>query len=241
MSWSFNTLEQWVNAALINIGYTESEARLGANSVTWLQQRGAPGVAAMAQHIDFLSAYELTPNQGGDANAQCPIQLSESLQAQTNSTNSAQTFNGVRQPLLLLPALAKNTGTVRWNEYELDLHSAYQAGHQAAQLNIEYERKTLRQVLIEKTDVHWEPRAADSGVDVGATPANTSKDAPSNCHLEVLTDIPARELAYVKTLQHYAGALPPREPLDGAPTTDNAIAELNGGSTGHQPENRAES
>jgi len=207
MSWTFDTLEPWVKTALNNIGYTQSEAELGAQAVTWLQQRGAPGVAAMAQHIDFLSAYQLTPNQGGDASASCPIKLSAALQR--NSSSSAEVFNSVRQPLLLLPELAKHTGTVRWNAFELSLNHTL--------LNIEYERKTLRQVLIEKADVHWTPNASDDQFD------DENSTAPSNCHSNLYTQIPARELVYVKTLQHYAGALPPREPLDGAPTTDYPV------------------
>ena len=202
MSWSFDTLEQWVKTALLNIGYTESEALLGAHSVTWLQQRRAPGVAAIAQHIDFLSAYQFTPKHGGDANAVCPIKLSATLKETKNAL--PQSFKAVRQPLLLLPTLAQHADTVRWNDFELELRNS--------QLNIEYERKTLRQVLIEKTDVHWQ--------------LNTSQNAaPSNCHPDLAAEIPSRELVYVKTLQHYAGTLPPREALDGAPTTDNPFAK----------------
>jgi len=240
MSWSYETIEQWVNSALLNCGYSESEAQLGADSVTWLQQRGAPGVAAMAQHIDFLSAYELTPNQGGDLYALCPIQLSAALHAQAESTQSAKTFSDVRQPLLLLPVLAKHAGTVHWNDYVLELNDA--------RLNIEYQRKTLRQVLIEKTDVHWEPNqigkanesVATGSSDIEAEPTSANEAAPSYCHMNLLTEIPARELVYIKTLQHYAGALPPREPLDGAPTTDNPFGMPSHSRTEKQPESQLE-
>lgn len=210
MSWTYPTLEPWVKTALMNIGYTESESLLGAHCVTWLQQRGAPGVAAMAQHIDFLSAYQITPKQGGDATAQCPIKLSELLQANTDT--STQVFSDVRQPLLLLPALAKHLGTVRWNEIELTLNND--------RFDIEYERKTLRQILVEKTDVCWQPNCPTLDNDAQTTAA------PSNRHMELITEIPARELVYIKTLQHYAGALPPREPLDGTPTTDYPMSDL---------------
>ena len=208
MSWNFNTVEPWVKAALLNIGYNESQALLGAWCVTWLQQRGAPGVAAMAQHIDFLSAYQLTPKQGGDANATCPIMLSETLLDAMTATE--QTFNGVRQPLLLLPTLATQSGTVSWNEFKLTLNGT--------RLDIEYERKTLRQVLVEKANIQWVPRTVTTAT------KEEFQTVPNNRHSSLLTEISTRELVYVKTIQHYAGALPTREPLDGAPTTDEATS-----------------
>jgi len=231
MSWSFDTVESWVNTALMNLGYTAAQAQLGAQSVTWLQQRHAPGVAALAQHIDFISAYKFTPTQGGDKEAHCPIVLSDSLQSHNDI--SEQTFQNVRQPLLLLPTLAKFGGVVRWEEFETDLTTT--------SLDIEYERKSLRKVLLTSVDVQWVPTGADEFIsNSGLTrdvdnPANTDnlgeinpQNAPSNRHssdaadmAELATEILSRELVYVKTVQHYAGTLPPPEPLDNNDDTDN--------------------
>jgi len=61
MSWPIENVASWVSTAMREIGYSEELAEQGAYAVCWLQQRNAPGVAAMAQHIDFLSAYALTP------------------------------------------------------------------------------------------------------------------------------------------------------------------------------------
>ena len=194
MSWSFDTIESWVSTALTNVGYSSEQALIGARSVTWLQQHHAPGVAAMAQHIDFLSAYKLTPTHGGDKDALCPILLSESLQSLTDL--KAQTFANVRQPLLLIPCLAQYGGVVQWPDFQTDLSER--------SFNIEYERKSLRAVLLSCVDVVWGP-----------------SNAPSNRHITLATEILPRELVYVKTLQHYAGTLPPPELLDTIGDTDN--------------------
>lgn len=194
MSWSLDIVEGWVEQALIRLGYTQNQATLGAHSVTWLQQRNAPGVAALAQHIDFLSAYKLAPMHGekADTEAVCPIVLAESLQA--DELKNPQTFHAVRQPLLLIPTLSKTSGSLRWNDTEHPVSGAA--------LNIEHDRKTLRTVLVEKAALYWSP-----------TP-----DVPKISPINTLAEIPSRELVYIKTIQHYAGTLPPREPLDGAST-----------------------
>lgn len=195
MSWSLSTVEGWVHQALRQLGYTQAQATLGAHAVTWLQQRSAPGVAALAQHIDFLSAYKIAPVHGMDSDAQCPILLAQSLQA--NPQRAPQTFKAVRQPLLLIPSLATHPGCLHWNDTDHYFSDA--------PLDIAYERKSLRKILVEKADLQW----------------SDWLDAPSNEDHPLLTDIPSRELVYIKTIQHYAGTLPPREPLDGADTTDN--------------------
>jgi len=221
MSWSYDTVEAWVNTALTKLGYKPAQAQLGAQSVIWLQQRHAPGLAAMAQHIDFISAYQFTPAQGGDNEAQCPILLSESLQTET--VIDAQTFKSVRQPLLLLPTLARIGGVVQWDEFETDLTQQ--------SLNIEYERKSLRKVLVPNMDVQWTPKTKSelpahaiqhgSHASAGVEPMDGQADAPSNRHQALATEILPRELVYVKTVQHYAGTLPPAEPLDNIDPTDN--------------------
>lgn len=218
MSWSYDTVEAWVSTALTNLGYSQAQAELAAKSVTWLQQRHAPGVAAVAQHIDFISAYKLTPAQGGDKEAHCPIVLSESQLSNTNIPT--QTFHNVRQPLLLLPTLARTGGLVQWNDFETHLSQGA--------LNIEYERKTLRKVLVTDADVQWTPANSNDAKNTEITTEISSAlsdsntpDAPSNRHEPLATEVLSRELVYVKTVQHYAGALPPREPLDSLDDSDN--------------------
>ncbi len=218
IGWSFEVVEDWVNTALLNLGYQSEQAAHAASSVIWLQQRHAPGVAAIAQHMDFISAYKITPKENGDAHAQCPVVLSASLQSLSNIP--AQTFENVRQPLLLIPTLAKIGGVLRWDNFETELSQA--------PLNIEYERKTLRNVLVPKVDVFWEPRNSghNLGHDLGHDSGDTPTDAPSNRHLSLATEILPRELVYVKTVQHYAGTLPPPEPLDPLDEADNTSSAL---------------
>jgi len=183
MSWPLNTIELWVTLAMVKIGC--------AQSVCWLQQRDAPGVAAMAQHIDFLSAYELTPKHRGDEAGQCPITLGQSLLQKPQP--APQTFTQVRQPLLLIPFLAKSPGTVTWNNTEIPFSNQL--------FSIPFERKSLRDILIVAADVHWS-KSAEKASD-SATP--------------LLEEVPARNLMYVKTLQHYAGTLPPPVPVKDDP------------------------
>jgi len=220
MSWSFEIIETWVNTALVNLGYTEAQAKLGAQTVTWLQQRHAPGVAAMAQHIDFLSAHQCSPAHGGDNDALCPILLSESLQPLTQHT--AQTYQSVRQPLLVLPALSTFGGLVRWDGFETDLSND--------SLDIEYDRKSLRTVLLASVDVQWAPHAS-THEKTSTQPLNPSNrpataQAPSNRHARFSTEVLPRELVYVKTLQHYAGTLPPPEPIDRIEEADNTSSNI---------------
>jgi len=193
MSWSLDTVVDWVKGALLKVGYDDELADWGASSVRWLQQNDAPGVAAMAQHIDFLSAYQLTPRQDGDAKGTCPIQLGHRIRQE--QLIAPQTFPSVRQPLLLIPALANNPGLVRWDQVVLSFSEA------ALEQKIEHDNKTLRKLHVTSADVVWEAKTA------------ATEDWPET---DPTTEVPSRDLVYVKTLQHYAGTLPPREPLDGA-------------------------
>ncbi len=199
MSWPLDTVEEWVKTALLRLGYSENQANIGSQSVTTLQQRNAPGVAAIAQHMDFLSAYKLTPNDDEQDDASCPILVAESIKGMAKE-NIPHTFAAVRQPLLLVPALvdAGGSGHVNWNDTQLPIHRGL--------MDIDPDRKTLRTLLVEKADVRWSPLANSQTYDES----------------RYLTEIPSRELVYVKTVQHYAGTLPPREPLDGADTSDNS-------------------
>jgi len=98
--------------------------------------------------------------------------------------HKAQSFTQLRQPLLLIPFLTPWHGTLSWEGVELALTGG--------ELNIEYERKTLRKLLVPEASVYWS----------GASTATTAP-APT-----LLDDIPSRDLLFIKTLQHYAKVLP---------------------------------
>jgi len=195
MSWSLDIIDGWVETALRNIGYSETLAKDGAFAVTWLQQRNAPGVAAMAQHIDFLSAYKLTPKQDGDESGQCPIRVGRRFKH--DGINAPQSVHKLRQPLLLIPFISDSPGVLSWDGYELPFSDD--------EFSIEYERKTLRAILVAEADVTWQKLSP----------------APNNRQASHLTEVPSRDLAYVKTLQHYAGTLERPEPSDGDDPTNN--------------------
>jgi len=180
MSWPLDDVKAWVKTALSNMGYSEELASAGSWSVGWLQERDAPGVAAIAQHIDFLSAYQLRAKQSND-DASCPIRVG--LGVQQRALQAPQTFCSVRQPLLLLPFLAETPSTASWKDVNLAF------SHDG--ISIEYERKVLRTILVSKADVSWAYHPAETG---------TSTSQPMN-------EVRSRELVYIKTIQHYAGNL----------------------------------
>jgi hypothetical protein len=199
LGWPLAHVETWVFMACYNVGYTDHQAQVAAESVGWLQQRNAPGVAAIAQHIDFLSAYGMTPNQHGDAHAQCPIMMACALQE--HQSQPSKVLKDVRQPLLLVPTLARTASKIRWGSVEI-------LGIDAS-IDIPNDKTLLKELLVPQADVMWAQWP----------------DAPAPSPTTVLTHVPPSALLYIKTLQHYANALPPREPLDGVSTEVTAVSQ----------------
>ncbi len=198
LGWPLAHVETWVFMACYNVGYTDHQAQVAAESVGWLQERNAPGVAAMAQHIDYLSTHGMTPNQQGDTHAQCPVMMACALQE--NKSQPGKVLKDIRQPLLLVPTLARTASKIRWGSVEvLGIDAPMDTPNDKAYLNA---------LLVPKADVMW----------------TAWPEAPESSASSLLTHVPPSAILYIKTLQHYARALPPREPLDGVSTEVTSVS-----------------
>ena len=124
ISWSLGETASLATKAARGVGMPWGLADETGFAVSWLQARGIPGLAALCRYLNWRDSGNLTqwPDRTTGNSCYCPIALGAAYL--DGVLSAAITIETIREPLLILPFIAKRSGShaVQVSLDELCLH-----------------------------------------------------------------------------------------------------------------------